>query len=178
MPKLRKAQIDIEDSPYYHCVSRCIRRAFLCGEEHYTGRSYEHCSQWATKTLKQHLLEGYTLNQKRLAENAAELQKAIELTTRVAALPQNKEQGAGLVNIIAKYTNTFLWLQQYDEGLLSDPKGQSDGLLTQLEDAKAALAELKADLITKGEATGLFANERSDGLSSIWGNLEQTVFGE
>lgn len=134
--------------------------------------------QWATRTLKQHLLKGYTLNEKRLAENATELQKTLELTTRVASLPQNKEQGAGLVNIIAKYTNTFLWLQQYDEGLLSDPKGQSGGVLTPLDDAKAALAELKADLMAKGEATNLFANERSDGLSSIWGSLEQTVFGE
>ena len=47
-----------------------------------------------------------------------------------------------------------------------------------LDDAKRALAELKAGLITKGEATNLFANERDNGLSSIWGNLEQTVFGE
>ncbi|XOV80840.1 MAG: hypothetical protein ACFHVJ_07810 [Aestuariibacter sp.] len=91
------------------------------------------------------MLEGYTLNQKRLAENASELQKALELTTRVAALPQNKEQGAGLINIIAKYTNTFLWLQQYDEGLLSDTKGQSGDLLTPLDDAKAALADLNID---------------------------------
>lgn len=40
---------------------------------------------WATKTLKQHLLAGYTLNKKRLANNATELQKALELVTRAAA---------------------------------------------------------------------------------------------
>ena len=134
--------------------------------------------QWATKTLKQHLLSGYTINEKRLAENATELQKALELVTRAAALPQHSEMGAGLVDIIAKYTNTFLWLQQYDEGLLTSPHGQTGGSLTPLDDAKRALAELKAGLITKGEATNLFANERDNGLSSIWGNLEQTVFGE
>ena len=134
--------------------------------------------QWATKTLKQHLLSGYSLNEKRLAENATELQKALELVTRAAALPQHSEMGAGLVDIIAKYTNTFLWLQQYDEGLLTSPHGQTGGSLTPLDDAKRALAELKAGLITKGEATNLFANERDNGLSSIWGNLEQTVFGE
>ena len=75
--------------------------------------------QWATRTLKQHLLAGYTLNEKRLAENATELQKALELVTRAAVLPQYSEMGAGLVDIIAKYTKTFLWLQQYDEGLLT-----------------------------------------------------------
>ena len=134
--------------------------------------------QWATKTLKQHLLAGYTLNEKRLAENATELQKALELVTRAAALPQHSEMGAGLVDIIAKYTNTFLWLQQYDEGLLTSPSGQTGGNLTPFNDVKLALAELKAGLITKGEATNLFANERDNGLSAIWGNLEQSVFGE
>ena len=134
--------------------------------------------QWATKTLKQHLVSGYTLNDKRLSENASELQKALELATRAAALPNNSHLGAGLVNIIAKYTNTFLWLQQYDEGLLTTPTGQTGGMLTPLDDIKRALVELKSTLINKGEATSLFANERDDGLAAIWGTLEQTVFGE
>ncbi len=134
--------------------------------------------KWATRTLKQHLVQGYTLDKKRLSENALELQKALELVKRASALPTHQAMGAGLVDIIAKYTNTFLWLQQYDEGLLTAPKGQTGGVLTPVKDIRKALAELKSGLTSKGEATSLFASERNNGLSAIWGTLEQTVFGE
>jgi hypothetical protein len=61
------------------------------------------------------------------------------------------------VDVIARYTQTFLLLQRYDEGLLTEPKGSPGGLLPAVPEARAAIARLKADLIGRGEATDLFA---------------------
>lgn len=135
--------------------------------------------QWATKLLKQHLTQGYTLNKQRFEDNALELEVALKLIKKASLSDQlTTDTGRGLVEIVSRYTQTFLWLQRYDEGLLNDPIGNDGGVLQTFEQASASLAELKQGLIKRGEATELFALPRGDGLSSLLGNLDQTVFGE
>ena len=51
MPKPRKQQVCIEATPYYHCVSRCVRKAFLCGYDSYSQTSYEHRRDWIEQEL-------------------------------------------------------------------------------------------------------------------------------
>ena len=52
MPKPRYRQISIQDTPYYHCISRCVRRAFLCGSDPLTGFDFEHRRQWIVDRIK------------------------------------------------------------------------------------------------------------------------------
>lgn len=52
MPEPRYRQISIEDTPYYHCISRCVRRAFLCGSDPLTGFDFEHRRQWIVDRIK------------------------------------------------------------------------------------------------------------------------------
>ncbi|AAZ18732.1 probable Death-on-curing family protein [Psychrobacter arcticus 273-4] len=135
--------------------------------------------RWATQRLRDYLVQGYAINEQRFDKNAAELKQALALIKKTAQSPELKtDEGRGLIEIISRYTQTFLWLQRYDEGLLDDPAGQVGGVLPSTDDAMSALNQLKAQLMERGEATDLFAKPRGDGLDSVLANLEQTVFGE
>ncbi|WP_114649916.1 virulence protein RhuM/Fic/DOC family protein [Pseudothauera hydrothermalis] len=135
--------------------------------------------QWATRVLREHLTRGYSLDRQRFERNAAELEAALQLIRKAAASDAlTADQGRGLVDVVARYTQAFLWLQRYDEGLLTAPAGSPGGVLPTLEEARAAIARLKADLMARGEASDLFGRERGEAFAAILGNLEQTVFGE
>ena len=51
MPRPRRTQISLEDTPYYHCCSRVVRRAFLCGDDSYSGKNYDHRRAWVESLL-------------------------------------------------------------------------------------------------------------------------------
>jgi REP element-mobilizing transposase RayT len=53
MPQPRTSQISLSDTPYYHCISRCVRRAFLCGNDAYTGTNYDHRREWIADKIKE-----------------------------------------------------------------------------------------------------------------------------
>jgi len=85
-----------------------------------------HFRQWATRVLREHLVQGWTLDRQRFEANARELEAALTLVRKAAQSPAlDTGSGRGLVDIVSRYAQTFLLLQRYDEGLLTEPPARS-----------------------------------------------------
>jgi len=101
-----------------------------------------HFRQWATRTLREHLTQGWTLSKQRFEFNARELEAALSLVQKAAQSPELQgDTGRGLVEIVTRYAQTFLLLQRYDEGLLSDPQVQTGGVLPTVDEATVFTGE-------------------------------------
>ena len=98
--------------------------------------------QWATRVLKHHLVQGYTLNQKRLAERGVEFEQAVALLSRTLRNQQLiAPSGEAVVQVISDYARSWSLLQGYDEQSLSDVGVRQDSMRPlALDDVLAAIA--------------------------------------
>ncbi|WP_062058061.1 Fic family protein [Cellvibrio sp. OA-2007] len=131
--------------------------------------------QWATQTLKQHLVQGYTLNQKRLQERGIEFEQVVSLLSQTLANQSLvNPEGAAVVGVIQDYARSWSLLQGYDEQSLGNNTTTQRGMAAlDLDMALQAIGELKQELIAKGEATVLFGQLRGNGLASAIATIEQ-----
>jgi death-on-curing family protein len=135
---------------------------------------------WATSVLKEHLIRGYTINEKRLqaAQNKFhELQSTIALLAGKVKTQNLKGQEAQILSLLRDYSKSLTFLEQFDKNRLPEPKGKKSRFVLKYEEAKKVLEEVKKELIDKSEATDLFAQERNDTFAGIVGNVYQTFGG-
>lgn len=139
--------------------------------------------QWATQRLKDYLVKGYTLNEKRLnqlVQNMQQLEQAVKLiqSSSQTETLQLKE-AKGLLDILSQYTRSFVLLNQYDSHAVKTGK-LSENITYEIKyaEAKDAIAALKKQLIAKKEATELFGKEKDKGFESSLQSIVQTFGGQ
>jgi death-on-curing family protein len=132
--------------------------------------------QWATQRLKDYLVQGYALNEKRLSQ----LKKTIQLINKTGKTDElSLGEAKGLLEIINNYTHSFILLNRYDSNNLEAEK-LNEHITYEIEyaEAIAAIKQLKKQLIARKEATALFGNEKDDSFKSSLHNVVQTFAGK
>jgi hypothetical protein len=134
--------------------------------------------KWATKTLRQHILTGYTINKKQLVKNYETFLQAVEDVKKL--LPSGgKVDVEDALELIKTFASTWLSLDAYDKELLPRNGATKKQIKITAESISGILLEFKRELIIKKEASELFGIERGEGnLSGIIGNVFQAFGGK
>lgn len=132
---------------------------------------------WATKTLKAHLVDGYTINTQRIGQNYDQFLRAINDIQ--ALLPKgNHMDPRDVVELIRAFAGTWMSLDAYDTGNFPTGKVTKKKITVTADELGDAIEELKKELITKKQASELFAQaRRGQSLEGIVGNVFQSFGG-
>lgn len=133
--------------------------------------------QWATKILKSHVLEGYTINQNRISKNYDAFLTAVENVKKLLP-PDNTITNQDTLELVKLFANTWFSLDAYDKSEFAQKKVTKKQVKMSGRELYEAILKLKQELISKGEATDLFAKEKQHkSIEGIVGNIFQS-FGE
>lgn len=134
--------------------------------------------QWATKTLRNYITDGYAIDKHRIAKNYAQFMNVVEDIKKL--LPAGSAtESKDIVELISLFADTWLSLGAYDKELL--PRGRLTKKAVKITANKITdnLAQLKQSLLESNQATDIFGQERSEGtISGIVGNVMQSFAGK
>lgn len=133
--------------------------------------------KWATKTLKEHITKGYTINPKQVAKNYQEFLKTIESVQSL--LPEHVTlDPKAILDLVKEFSNTWVSLDAYDKESLHIAGTTKKSIKLSAQELLAAIMDLRTELVKKSEATDIFAQERSPGnVEGIVGNVMQSFSG-
>lgn len=130
--------------------------------------------KWATNILRDHLVQGYTINKKLLQKNYTLFQQALN---DIQAISQNTLFSSDVLELVKSFSQTWFSLDAFDKSSFKDKKQTQKSVKVEAKKLYEDLEILKKDLISKDEATDFFAKEKQEGsLEGIFGNVCQTAF--
>jgi len=132
---------------------------------------------WATKTLKEHLIKGYTVNEKRLLkaqDNLKNLQETIVLLQEKSKHKLLVGQEQEILSLLSNYAKTLTLLEQYDKEKITLVKKAKGKFILKEDEADKVIQTLKKELNAKKEAGELFGVDAGHRLKGILGNIYQT----
>jgi len=162
MTQARKTQINITDTPYYHCMGRCVRRAFLCGEDSHTGKDYSHRKIWITDKLRE-LARIYTIDICAYAVMSNHYHLILKINNEKAKLLSEDE-------VIERWMSLFngnVLIQRYLKG---DCKTQSelDKVQETIEEWRARLCDISWFMRCLNESIARQANAEDKCTGRFW----------
>ncbi len=130
--------------------------------------------QWATKTLRRHIIDGYTINKKRIGANYQKFMRAV--ADAKALLPAGGQvKMEDILELINAFAGTWFSLESYDTDTLPQSGATKKQVYFAAEDLVKALQELKRELAAKKQATEIFGQERNkEATKGIVGNIFQS----
>ncbi|HKR06460.1 MAG TPA: virulence protein RhuM/Fic/DOC family protein [Bacteroidia bacterium] len=139
--------------------------------------------QWATQRLKEYLVQGYTINQKRLEQvqnNLNELENTIKfIRDKTESTELSLTEAKGLIDVIPNYTRSLVVLSRYDSQTLeAEQLNKNITYEISYDEANGTIKKLRDVLMEKKEASELFGNQKDESFKGILGNIVQTFGGE
>ncbi|MCL5436242.1 MAG: virulence RhuM family protein [Patescibacteria group bacterium] len=137
---------------------------------------------WATEHLRDYILRGYAVNEKRLKEGQVAKLKELETAHKLIAQALESKRAEGyereLLRIINDYANTWFVLNLYDNDKLKiEDVSAKTGIGLDYDDVVKNIARFKQRLLAQKQATEIFGQEVGGKLKALLGNLEQTFSG-
>jgi len=131
--------------------------------------------KWATKTLRTHIISGYTINRPRIAKNYEAFLRAVEQVRNL--LPAGGEVDAkSALELVRLFADTWFSLNAYDQSALPIGGATKKQVRLTANDLIEVLSELKQILASKKEATEFFGVERQkESVAGIIGNVFQSL---
>ncbi|MCG6937428.1 MAG: transposase, partial [Gammaproteobacteria bacterium] len=162
MPKPRKTLVSLDATPYYHCTSRCVRRAFLCGEDALTGKSFEHRRQW----IEDRLLALGSI----FAIDVCSYAVMSNHYHVVLHINQQQAQSWSVHEVIERWHRLFkgsLLSQRYLQGEISD-KAEQNALSEQVEEWRDRLQSISWFMRCSNERIAREANREDAVTGRFW----------